>query len=263
MKHPTPKPYLILLALLVVLSVCLPKAFAQDQASFTMSHQKIEVDSFYHGTNLVISGTAPADSRLALVLASEKKEIKLNRKGKVGPLWMNVGVVTVEGAPEMYYLFTSTPTIEGLGSREILERCCIGYDVLRKSVTIGQNDTDSDLIFGEFVKLKESMGLYKCAPGAISVEPADGKSEKFSATVPIPPLVPAGEYNVSVYCFKDDPFFTTSTGSLVVEKTGMPEKVSLLAFHYPAAYGVLAIVVAIVAGLSMGVLFGSRQKGGH
>ncbi len=263
MKTLFPKPYSILLATLLIVSVCMAKAVGQEATPFTMSHHKIEVNSFYHGTDLVISGTAPADSRLALVLTGDKRELRLNRKGKVGPLWMNVGVVGVEGAPEMYYLFTSTPAIEMLGCRESLEKCCIGYGVLRKSVTISQNGTDSDLIFGEFIKLKENMGLYKCLPGSIKVEPVDGKTEKFSVTVPIPPLVPAGDYNVSLYCFKKEPSFTSSTGSLIVEKTGMPQKLSLLAFHYPAAYGVLAIVVAIAAGLFMGVLFGSRQKGGH
>ena len=263
MKAPLPKPYFILLAALVALPLCLAKAAGEEETALTMSHKKIEVNSFYHGTNLVINGTAPADSRLAVLLAGEKKEIKLNRKGRVGPLWMNVGVVVVEGAPEMYYLFTSTPAIEELGCRESLEKCCIGYDVLRKSVTISQNDTDADLTYREFLKLKESMGLYKCSPGSIKVEPVDKKTEKFSVTVPIPPLVPPGEYNVCLYCFKEDPFFTNSTGSLTVEKTGMPQKLSLLAFHHPAAYGILAIVVAIAAGLSMGILFGSRQKGGH
>jgi hypothetical protein len=66
-----------------------------------------------------------------------------------------------------------------------------------------------------------------------------------------------------MYCFGEDQSISDASTEFTVEKVGLPQKLSALAFNHGALYGILSIAVAIVAGIVMGLLFGSKSKGGH
>jgi hypothetical protein len=124
----------------------------------------------------------------------------------------------------------------------------------------GPGDEDT---FLEFIKLQEHMGLYRVLPRAIALTPAGAGLLNLSASIPIPPVVPEGQYRVSLYCFEGGTAFTNSSLALPVEKVGLPEGLRVMAFEHPARYGILAILVALAAGVTMGLLFGGKGKGGH
>jgi uncharacterized protein (TIGR02186 family) len=240
-----------------------PGAAAQDCPSINISPPKIDIDSFYHGTTITCQGTVPRDSRVAIILRSTGKEHQLSRKDRVGPLWMNVETVTVSGAPQMYYLVTSTKAIGELSCEETLGKCCIGYGSMRKSVGIKQNGSNGEEIFSEFIKLEESLGHYKTLPDSIALTPVDDKVARFEASIPIPPSAPPDEYEICVYSFTGEAGNASASCKLVVAKAGLPQMLSALALNHAALYGILSIVVAIAAGLAMGIVFRSKAKGGH
>jgi uncharacterized protein (TIGR02186 family) len=258
-KCPSP----LLVSLVLLLSIA-PAVFgAEIEPSVEIAPQSVKVGSFYHGTELMCKGTVPAACKVALVVAGEEKEHSLNQKGKVGPLWMNVGTVTIEGVPELYYLLTSTGQAAELAPPEILLANGVGYDVLRQSARIEPQGSANGDTFQEFVKLKEHMGLYETLSGSIKLNSAQDGSAGFTVPVSIPSLVPAGEYKVVMYCFGEDQSVSSVSTAFTVEKVGLPEKLSVLAFDHGALYGILSIAVAIAAGVVMGLLFGSKSKGGH
>ncbi|RJP69732.1 MAG: hypothetical protein C4532_10330 [Candidatus Abyssobacteria bacterium SURF_17] len=236
---------------------------ASDESGIKLTPQKVEIGSFYHGTDLVIEGTVPADCNVAVLVSGERKEHVLKQKGRVGPVWMNVGTVTVEGAPELYYLLVSSDTLAHLASSDILDANSIGYDALRKEITIEQEGSDLDTTFQEFINLMEDRGLYKVSTSSIALQRAEGNLATFKLSVSIPALVPAGQYDVHMYYSRDGHLISNASGAFTVEKVGLPQWLSRLAFNHAALYGILAIVVAVAAGLLMGVLFGSKGKGGH
>lgn len=263
MKPLSFRPLLASACAFVVLLLALSPVGASEDATMQMTPQKIEVDSFYHGTDLKFEGTVPDGCQVAIVLAGEPKEQHLNRKGRVGLLWMNVGTVTFKGAPEVYCVLLSCDNETGLASPEELVKFNIGYDALRQATSIEQKDADAEATFSEFVRLREHMGLYRILCGSISLTPADNGTSRFTAVLPLPASVPPGEYDVSLLCFRDGKRLSNTTTKLTVEKTGMPERLSTLAYEHAGVYGVLSIVVAMAAGLSMGLVFGSKGKGGH
>ncbi len=252
----------------LLLGFCLVGSAGTARASETeptieISPAKIGISSFYHGEGITFSGVIPADCVPVLVVLGERKEHSLKRKGRVGPLWMNVGNVTVKDAPEMYYLLTSAENLDVLASTDILAEHGIGYDSLRQLVTIEQNDSDNNNIFQEFIKLKEKMGLYRVSVGAVELKRERENMMRFRATAPIPAQVPPGTYEVHVHCFAARQFISNSAGTFVVEKVGLTRWLSALAFTHAALYGILSILIAVAAGLLMGFLFGSKKKEPH
>ena len=81
---------------------------------------------------------------------------------------------------------------------------------------------------------------------------------KATAVLPLPSAVPPGEYEVELFCFKAGELIARSSAPLIVERSGLPKLMTDLAFNHAAAYGVLAIVVAMTVGIIMGVIFRSR-----
>ncbi|GAB4334173.1 MAG: hypothetical protein Kow0099_06170 [Candidatus Abyssubacteria bacterium] len=233
------------------------------EATIEMMPKKIEIGSFYHGTELEFEGLVPSDCEVAIVLTGETKEQTFNRKGRVGPLWMNVGSATFEGAPEVYCLLSSSGSLECLALPEQLVACRIGYDALKESTRIKPENSDNDSTFAEFIKLKEDIGLYRILCNSVTLKPSSDGMARFHASLPIPPKMPPGDYEVSLFCFRDARKLSNQSFTLSVEKVGLPKKLSTLAYDHPAAYGILAIVAAMAAGIVMGVLFGSKGKGGH
>jgi len=239
-------------------------AYASEAALvIEISPKKVEIDSFYHGERLALKGVIPAGCKPVIILLGERKEHSLKRKGKVGLLWMNVGNVTVKDAPEMYYLLTSVENLDALAPADVLAEHGIGYDALRELISIEQGSSKNDEMFQEFIKLMEKMGLYKVSFSTIKLEREEANMAHFSATAPIPAQVPPGKYEAHLYCFTGRQLTSNSSAEFIVEKVGLTQWLSTLAFAHAATYGILSILVAVAAGLLMGLLFGSKKKEPH
>jgi uncharacterized protein (TIGR02186 family) len=236
---------------------------AEFEATIEVSPDTIAIDSFYHGERLMLRGMLPAGCEPVLVLKGENKEHSLRRKGRVGPLWMNIGDVNVKNAPELYYLLTAAENLEAVAPAATLSDHGIGYDALREVIAIEQDDAQNSSMFGEFIKFKEKMGFYRSLTGAIDVEPEGENKVRYSATVAIPAKVPPGTYEAQVYCFGSRLLISHSAKTFVVKKVGLTKWLTTLAFTHAALYGILAILVAMAAGLLMGLLFGSKKKEPH
>ena len=61
--------------------------------------------------------------------------------------------------------------------------------------------------------------------------------------------VPIGRYTTQVFLFRDGKLLSQSQSSLQVHKVGFERVVYMLAFSYPLAYGLLAVLMATSAGL--------------
>lgn len=248
-----------------LLSVCNIAAVSASETNpeLAISKHRIEIASFYHGTTIKAEGVIPAGCQATLVVAGEKKEHPLNRKGRVGPLWMNIGTASIKGAPETYFLLSSVDSLQKLAPAEMLKKYNIGYDAVRAGVTFEGVQSQPDELFGEFIKLKEGSGLYRTSLDSIKLEPQGPGLTRFSTEIPIPARMPPGEYEVRMICFNGQEFFSNSSSDFSVVKVGLPRAVSALAFKHPAAYGVFSIVIAMAAGIFMGLLFGSKKEEPH
>jgi hypothetical protein len=71
--------------------------------------------------------------------------------------------------------------------------------------------------------------------------------------------VPIGRYTTQVLLFRDGKLLSQSQSSLQVEKVGVERVVYMLAFHYPLAYGLLAVLMAVSAGLLAWTVFRRRD----
>ncbi|MBU4261296.1 MAG: TIGR02186 family protein [Proteobacteria bacterium] len=244
--------------------VSLPPALRAEQpVTLNLDPASISISAFYNGTDVKVSGEAPADTELLIRLTGTRHDVTLKKKGKVGGvLWMNVGEVTFENVPSVYLLYTS----KGLGEIATSENSNkwdsmgLGFDALKQDMKVLPTTNDKEVVFKEFMKLKKHEDLYKLEPDAVQFTGPTGAMKPYTATIHVPPRLKPGTYQVDLIAVKGDKIIEGSSQQLKLTQIGFPAFLSSMAFDRSLLYGVMAVVIAIFAGLGTSLIF--RSKGG-
>ena len=255
------------IAIIVALFISHPQ-FAGSTVSVTSKNEPnlIGVGVFFNGTPLTVSGEVGAENDVVVVVSGKHEELTLKKKGKaLGLLWMNLGSAHFKNVPNLYLLYSSKRIMESATSYpNTLKKLGIGFEYLKEEMEIEAPKAERDGLANEFLKLKQNQGLYAFHPGKISFEQKNEKEKSFTASVWIPPRIPAGEYQVQVMEIHDDQLVDNSMSQLKVKEEGIPLMLSSLAFNHSILYGFLAVLIAIAAGLAMDFFFGTgRGSGAH
>ena len=246
---------------------CFPlPADSTASLTFKLEPNTIMIETFFNGASISVSGKVAADNEVLIVLKGRSEDLTLKKKGKaLGVLWMNLGEVTFHQVPSLY-LLSSSKNLDELthADRKQWEQLGIGFESLGRTIEITAPSAEGqkDLLFQEFIKLKQSQGLYAVDPKAAQFKNIDGKWKSYQAHVRVPPRIAPGEYELTVMEIHDGAVIATAVESLKVQEAGLPAMLSNLAFNHGALYGFLAVLIAIGAGLLMDFFFG-QSEGAH
>jgi uncharacterized protein (TIGR02186 family) len=219
----------------------------------------IRINAFYKGTDVSVRADLPYACDGAVVkIQGTVEEETLNKKGKISIFWLNVGEVTVSNAPRIYILNSSGP-LDKICSLQERTHLLLGYEALQERIRLRSNKDLTGSEFSEFVILKEHSGSYQRST-TVQLIPGDADTTVLKAMLHIPPVMPSGAYQIQLYFFKNLVLRGQTQTPLRVETVGVPNYLYSLAYNHPAAYGLLAIVIAMATGIVMGVIFGSRSR---
>ncbi|RJX29149.1 MAG: hypothetical protein C4531_10880 [Desulfurivibrio sp.] len=244
--------------------ISLPSALRAEQpVTVNLDPASINISAFYNGTDVIVTGEAPADAELLIRLSGTRHDVTLKKKGKVGGLlWMNVGEVTFENVPSVYLLYTSKGLGEVAMSRESnrWDSMGLGFEAIKQEMKVTPAANDKEVVFKEFMKLKKHEELYKLTPDAVRFAATNGPMKPYTATIHVPPKLKAGDYQVDVLAISSDSIVAGPSQQLKLSQTGFPAFLSSMAFGRSLVYGVMSVVIAVFAGLGTSMVF--RSKGG-
>ena len=101
------------------------------------------------------------------------------------------------------------------------------------------------------VRNKRKSGLYGAEIGTVTT--VGGRL--FRTSVSFPANVPTGPYMVHVYLFREGRMIDQFKKRLTVQKAGIEADIFDFAHQHSAMYGLIAIVIALVAGWLAGAVF--------
>lgn len=259
-------PLRLLLLTMAALVVCAAQARAQDDApeaviSLALTDDVVEIRSDFAGAELVIFGGAQglteADD-IVVVVRGPEREMRVMKKRRVLGIWINAAPIRFEGVPS-YYALASTRPLTEFANFGALRRNSIGMDHVRLSAPetqrvstiFGVSGVTVSELGGEIVDYREAVVRNKSRLGLFAehvggVERLDGGL--FVARLALPSATPTGAYDVDVYAFRDGVPIATRRTRLDVVKAGIERAVFDLAHDQPLAYGVLAVIMAGLAG---------------
>jgi len=236
----------------------------QEKVVTAASKNVIDIGLSYHGDQIHFFGVSPVKNcDLIIKLTAEKsEEVKLSVKGRVGPFWMAVKQYDVTDAPFMYKVHSTKP-IDQIISPETAQQLDLGYGAVQKKMKLhlarGEAaPEDAELVFKGLVKIKEEANLYNIVSDPKRLEIAEGRLYKHYFR--FPPAATEGRYVVESFAFVQGQLVGYGKDIIQIKKVGLEHWLTDISQNQPVFFGIMAVVIALGAGLLVGMIF---KKGGH
>lgn len=226
-----------------------------------LSQSEIQITSQFAGSELLLFGAIERhaveatqtdaiqvqglDYDIIVVVQSDPTDLVIRKKENVAGIWINNQNVNVIGVPG-YYVIGSTRPLDEFLSEEKQTELELGLENLTFT-----SDADAEAARDYKAALIRNMierGLYLENYGNVEVK----NQILFRANLTFPSNMPVGNYNAEVYLVRDGNIIMSHSTPLLVDKQGIERLIYNFAHDYPPFYGIMAIIVAISAGLFSG-----------
>jgi hypothetical protein len=242
-------------ALFFALLLVLPATAMAAGIEFQVAPASIDIDALYNGTAVDVSGLVPEGSQVVVRFTGAPEEVRMKQKGRaLGLLWMNMNTLHFSGVPKVCLVESSVP-LGQLG--EAAGK--LGLTGMAEAIGIEPATADRTELLPELLKLKRSEKLYRESDGAVQLGDSQDGGRTFSANLPIPSRLSPGPYEVEVFAVKDGQILAQGVKKIDARLVGIPAEMADLAFNHGAWYGILASIIAIIAGLAIGMIFQSKE----
>ena len=239
-----------------------------------ISSNQIDITSSFRGTSLLLFGAidwrrvqhdkwtrtaAPGETLsdsnnrrpfdVIMVVEGPRQSYVVRHKEQVGGVWVNRHAATVRDMPSFYAL-TATRAPEEILQRAELKRYPMGFAGLpfdwEEAPPPLQATSYRDAVLRDMV----SARVFSERPGSLVVM----DHTLFRAEVEFPANVPVGPYRVDIYLVWDGKVIAHQTAPLSIDKIGFERAVYTFAKEKPALYGLIAVAIAVAAGMFAGAL---------
>ncbi|HQU66950.1 MAG TPA: TIGR02186 family protein [Albidovulum sp.] len=245
--------WLVLLPLLF-----LPHPGVTEEVVAGLSQNSISITANFDGSDLLIYGAVkreepiPQNSLLDVIITVEgpSEPVVVRRKSRSMGIWINTSGVEIDRAPSFYAVATSRPLADILSQTEDLRRRISTRQMIR-SVGAPTEITDSAAFTEALIRLRERDALYVLKENTVELK-AD---TLFSTDFDLPADLIEGDYRTRIFLLRDKKLVASEETSIDVRKVGLERWLFDLSRQQPVIYGLLAIVLALVAGWAASAAF--------
>ncbi len=227
---------------------------------------EIDVGLDFRGQEVELTGTVPAGSDVFVKVVSPARNVNLTRKGRVGFLWMKVAQAEVEGIPKMYQIFSSRKINDLPAELQAKMGIDQNFQAVRDACKVKEiSGNQLRLLSGEegkeyldaLINMYQRDNLY-----AVRENTVQKSGNRFRVFVPLPASVAFGETLVSVYAVDvaNGKILGEAKNNFTVRPVGLVGLERAMAKTNGPLYGILAIYIALAAGLVIDLLFNYLNK---
>ena len=216
-----------------------------------LSSYRISITSSFQGADLLLFGATEGGGDVVVVVRGPSEDLVVRRKERVAGIWVNRGAIAFTDVPS-YYAVASTRALDEALSESQRRRLQIGarHLTMRPSEAV-LDEIELGLYREALTRNKERERLFQEAPGTVAFL----DSTLFRTNVHFPANAPVGRYNAEVYLIRDGQIITAQSTPLFISKSGVERALFDFANRRPASYGILAVVLAALAGWLASVVF--------
>jgi uncharacterized protein (TIGR02186 family) len=228
--------------------------------------ETVPIGLFFHHGKVSVKGTLPEGCDAAVIVQAPNQEMKMSIRGKRFGLWMAVGTAVFDNTPAFYHCLTSKP-IAGIASPETALESGLGFEKVKEDMELqvekeGSKAEAEGVWKDEFVRFKESTGVFSVEEAALTVANSRGGMERVEGEIKLPARSPEGSYRVTLLGFKDGTLVARVEETLSIHLESSVGFLRDLAFQHGWIYGIVAVIVALLAGFGVGALMPSKD-GSH
>jgi uncharacterized protein (TIGR02186 family) len=181
---------------------------------------------------------------VVVVLRSPDQAVVARRKERMAGIWVN-GIGKIYPTVPGFYAVLSSRPLRAITSDETLKTLGIGLNNIDFG-RVTKSGPDEETFRSTVIRLKEQQQLFQEHDDGVAFV---GRS-LFRASVDLPVNVPIGRYTADVYLFRDGQVVSKNQSTLEVTQAGLDRAIYLMAFNRPLLYGLVAVLLAVLAGLA-------------
>jgi uncharacterized protein (TIGR02186 family) len=215
-----------------------------------LSESVVRITTGFTGTKVLLFGAKEGDGQLVVVVEGPRHAIMVRRKKRVAGIWINRAEVRFKDVPSFYQVLSSDPLEQWLPLRT-RDTYQIGVEYLKLEPDDDVGPAEGAKFRAALIRNMQRIGRYGVLEGKVTVI----SGQLFRADLYLPANLPTGFYSIEVLLVKDGDVKSIQSTPLLVTKSGIGAEVFDLAYSYPALYGILAIVIAVLAGLGANAAF--------
>ncbi len=234
----------LLMALLFLagMQVALPAKAAEPLVA-DLSDHLIAITTGFTGAQVLLFGATDGPGDVVVTVRGPTGRAIVRRKDRIFGIWINNATMDFDEVPNFYAVASSRP-IDQLLTAETVQKYNIGFDSLPIRPESGANaDTTAEMLKA-LNRIKSAEDLYQPQAGKVTFL----GDKLFRVDFRFPANVPTGSYLVEVLLIRDGQIASAQTTPLIVSKTGIGADIFEFAHRHAAAYGIICIVIALLAG---------------
>lgn len=223
----------------------------QETLDIDLSENVVAITTGFVGSSLLLFGATEGPGDIVVVVRGPLVDTMVRRKERVVGVWVNRAEMLFRDVPDFYAVASNRPMDEFL-SRESRHAFQLGIEYLdlepEKNTTTNHETSE---FRAALIRNKQRRSLYQAQPGIVQFV----GSRLFRTRIHFPANVAVGTYGVDVYLFQDNRPSDVRTTLINVRKFGAEASIYDFAHRHSLAYGVLAVLIAIVAGWLANMVF--------
>ncbi|TDQ82211.1 uncharacterized protein (TIGR02186 family) [Dongia mobilis] len=231
-----------LVLLLGPLLGAVPPAQAQAPLIADLDDHLIAITTGFAGADVLLFGTTDGPGDVIVVVKGPVDNVDVVRKERVAGIWINRKSLGFQNVPAVYMTASSKP-IEDLLPEPLRASYQMGIPNIR-IVPVDPADPELGEFSAALIRNKQASGLFAPQPARILFI----GDRLFRVNLRVPSSVPTGTYLAEVYLVREQKVVGVQTTPLVISKIGFGADIYDFAHRHGAAYGVIAVLVALFAG---------------
>ncbi|MGE0255138.1 MAG: TIGR02186 family protein [Alphaproteobacteria bacterium] len=210
----------------------------------------IAVTAGFTGATVDLYGATDGAGDVIVVVRGPAQRITMRRKERVAGIWINAASADFADVPGYYHVAASRPPAD-IASPETLAASRIGVDRLPLVAAEALPSAEGREWREALIRAQQRAGLFPQQVGKVAFR----GTRLFTTRLSLPANVPTGQYDVDVLLVENRHIIGHRRAQLEVRKTGFEAGIYSFAHDRPALYGLIAIIIALVAGWLAGLVF--------
>ena len=250
MSSRPPSPAALGLALAALGLLATPAAAQGESLVADLSSHLINITSSYTGAELVLFGSSTGEGEIAVVVRGPPQPQVVRRKTRFLGIWINSAAVTFTNAPGFYAVAATRPLAD-FAPPALLAHYGIGAENLRLETATPFSAEKLRVYREALVRNRRRAQLFSGTLGKVEIL----GDRLFRTNIEIPANAPVGTYAADFYLIRGEQVIAQQSRPMTITKVGLERAVFDFANQRPAAYGVVAVLLAILGGWLAAVSF--------
>ncbi len=223
-----------------------------------LSQARVSITANFAGSEILVFGAVkreapiPEDAPLDVIItvAGPSDAVIVRRKARRFGIWVNTDAVEIDTAPSFYAVSSTAPLVDILSDTEDLRHKISIPRAIRAIGNAGTVD-DTEEFNKALMRIRTRSGLYQLHPGTIELT----EETLFRGGVALPSNLTVGDYTTRIFLVRGGEVIDAYETTLPVNKVGLERWIYTLAHEKPLIYGILSLIIAIVAGWGASTVF--------